>query len=365
MDAGPFDLKHLLIGGAIILVTGIAMYMLKGALSFGLVLPLWMLVIILVSIMVIITILVMTIMGYIRYGKEGFLFAKARKNGVGIGIDAELGSLKCDFYLMEKENPKDVVLKDETCGVKVDPPMLDTHCKPMSFAGGLDIYITTYYNYMAQSITNHAAFKCIEDDFETNPKRTILRFLTIKEYVELISDPEHFLERNAMVKLNKYFTEREARDSTGSVIYLDAEKKVVKTTHVRRYDAWIDDFDEKGNPVMIDNGDGSFSQSRHWGHVEEDMALPDILNAIYTARQEINMMSIPGCKIVGIEAFKNNSVSYSSQHLGHVLMLYYTKMMEDIKGQIETWMYIIGLVAIIGAIGVSVYIASMAFKGGA
>jgi hypothetical protein len=72
-----------------------------------------------------------------------------------------------------------------------------------------------------------------------------------------------------------------------------------------------------------------------------------------------------GGLLAGDEAFKYNSVAYSSQHLGHVLMLYYTKMMEDIKGQIETWMYIIGLVAIIGAIGVSVYIASMAFKGGA
>jgi hypothetical protein len=361
--SGPFNMKHLIVGGLIILATAVAMFMLKGILSFGFVIPLWMIVIIIISIMVIIAILILTILGYLRYGAEGFLFAKARKTGVGIGIDAELGSLKCDFYLMEKVSPKDVVLKDETCGVKVDPAMLDTHCKPMAFAQGLDIYITTYYNYMAQSLTNHAAFKIIEDDFETNPKRAILRFLSLKEYTELLSDPEHYLTRNATIKLNKYFKQREAKDADGNIIYLDTENTCAKITHVRRYDAWIDDFDDNGKPIVVDNGDGTVSQRRHWGHVEEDVSISDMLDAIYTARHEINQMPIPGCKIVGIEAFKNNSVAYSSQHLGHVLMLYYTKMMEDIKGQIETWMYIIGLVAIIGAIGVSVYIASMAFKG--
>lgn len=88
-----------------------------------------------------------------------------------------------------------------------------------------------------------------------------------------------------------------------------------------------------------------------------------MIQLIAKARQDISVMPIMGGLIAGTEAFKYNSVAYSSQHLGHVLMLYYTKMMEDVKGQIETWMYIIGLVAIIGAIGVSVYIASMAFKG--
>jgi len=357
---GPFDIRHLLIGGVITVCTYVAMFVLSGYLSFGFVFPIWMFVCAMMTVIVIVAILSLTIMGYLRWGPEGFLFAKARKTGVGIGIDAELGSLKCDFYLMEKENPKDVVLKDETCGVKVDPPMLDTHCKPMSFAYGLDVYITTYYNYMAQSITNHAAFKVIEDDFNSNPKREILRFLSIKEYVELLSDPEHYLERNAMIKLNKYFTLREAYDANGDVVYTDPTKKTIKMIHIRRYESWIDDVDEKGNAVMEDNGDGTFSQTRHWGLVEKEISVPEMLQAIYAARHDINQMPIPGCRIAGIEAFKNNSVAYSSQHLSHVLMLYYSKIMEDMRGKLDFWMYIVAIVAIIIAGGVSMYIIGLA-----
>jgi hypothetical protein len=295
-NIGPFDIKHIVIGAILTLVTYVAMFVLSGYLSFGFVFPIWMFVCALMTVVVIVAILILTIIGYIRWGPEGFIFAKARKTGTGVGIDAELGSMKCDFYLMEKDNPKDVVLSDETCGVKVDPPMLDTHCKPMAFAYGLDIYITTYYNYMAQSITNHAAFKVIEDDFQSNPKREILRFLSIKEYVELLSDPEHYLERNAMIKLNKYFTLREAMDENGDVKYTDSPdckgKPVPKMIHVRRYETWIDDVDNNNNPIMEDNGDGTFSQRRHWGLVEKEISVPEMLQAIYMARHDVNQMPI-------------------------------------------------------------------------
>lgn len=350
MDAGPFDLKHLLIGGAIILVTSIAMFMLKGVLSFGLVIPLWMIVIIIVSIMVGIAILVMTITGYLRYGSEGFLFAKARKNGTGVYIDAELGSDVADFVLAEKASPKDVVLKDEESGIKVDPSLLSSNARPLRFKGGLDVYIYSYYNFMPQTIRNHAAFAAINNYFEKECKE--LNFLSIKEFVELISDPEHFLERNATIKLNKYFKVSEARESDGTCKLNDKNEPIY--TYVRRYEDWIEEHEVDGCIVP-----------GHMGLVEQDISLPGMIQLIAKARQDVSVMPIMGGLIAGTEAFKYNSVAYSSQHLGHVLMLYYTKMMEDIKGQIETWMYIIGLVAIIGAIGVSVYIASMAFKGGA
>jgi hypothetical protein len=352
MDAGPFDIKHLVIGGIIILVTGIAMFMLKGLLSFGLVIPLWMIVIIIISTMVIVAILVMTITGYLRYGSEGFLFAKARKNGTGVYIDAELGSDVADFVLAEKASPKDVVLKDEESGIKVDPSLLSSNARPLRFKGGLDVYIYSYYNFMPQTIRNHAAFAAINRYFENECHE--LNFLSIKEFVELISDPEHFLERNATIKLNKYFKITEAKNPDDSTKIGD-DGKTPLFTYARRYEDWIEEYTEADGTVI----------PRHRGLIEQDISLPNMIQLIAKARQDVSVMPIMGGLIAGTEAFKYNSVAYSSQHLGHVLMLYYTKMMEDLKGQIETWMYIIGLVAIIGAIGVSVYIASMAFKGGA
>lgn len=340
-NIGPFDLRHIIIGALIILVVGVAMFLLKQFLSFGFVLPIWMLVIIFMTISVIIAVLLLTIMGYNRWGPEGFLFATARKKDIPIGVDVELGSSKAEFYLMEKEDPKDIVLKDEEAGTKVDPAMLDSHCKPMAFPLGLDIYILTYYNFMAQSIQNHAAFKAIIDDFETNPKREVLRFLTNKEYCELISDPEHYLERNATVKLNKYFTAREMLDSDGNTVYSDQERKIPKITHVRRFETVVN-----GETVLM----------------EQDISLSEILRALHIAREEVARMPIVPGLIAGTEAFKNNSVAYSAQHLSHVLMLYYSKIMDDMKGKLDIMTYAIaGLLILVGG-GVVIYIISIAAK---
>lgn len=353
--SGPFNLKHIIVGGLIILATSVAMYMLKGVLSFGFVVPLWLIVIIIISVMVVIAILILNIVGYLRYGSEGFLFAKARQNGLAVYLDSELGSGIADFALAEKASPKDVVLKDEESGIKVDPSMLDSNARPMRLKGGLDLYLYSFYNFMPQSVNNHAAFATINKYFKEQCRE--LNFLSVKEFVELISDPEHFLERNTAIKLNKYFKLGEATDKNGAPILVKANDgtMVPKLVYVRRYEDWIEEY----------TNDDGVAIPRHLGMVEQDLEISTTIQLIAKARQDISVLPIMGGLLAGDEAFKYNSVAYSSQHLGHVLMLYYTKMMEDIKGQIETWMYIIGLVAIIGAIGVSVYIASMAFKGGA
>jgi hypothetical protein len=347
---GPFDVRHLIVGGIILVCTYVAMFMLRDLLYFGFVFPIWMFVCAFITACVIFAILIMTIYGYIRWGPEGFLFAKARKSGLGVAIDTELGSSNSEFILMEKENPKDVVLRDEEAGIKVDPAMLDSYCKPMSFPSGLSIYIFTFYNYMAQSVQNHAAFRVIEEDFLHNPKREILRFLAIKEYVELLSDPEHYLERNAMIKLNKYFSMREKRDDKGEIIKGE-DNKTPQMTHVRRYETWIEDpgTDADGKPL------------KHWGLVEQDISLPEMMQAIYQSRHDINQMHIPGCLIAGTEAFKYNSVAYSSQHLSHVLMLYYSKIVEDLKHKVDLLTYGIVAMMILVAGGVAIYVISMAF----
>jgi len=351
--SGPINFKYLIIGGIIILATSIAMYMLKGILSFGLTISLWIIVIIVISIMVVIAILILTITGYLRYGSEGFLFAKARQNGLAVYLDSELGSGIADFALAEKASPKDVVLKDEESGIKVDPSMLDSNARPMRLKGGLDLYLYSFYNFMPQSVNNHAAFATINKYFKEKCRE--LNFLSVKEFVELVSDPEHFLDRNVAIKLNKYFELSEAKDIDGNTITVKANdgSMVPKMVYTRRFEDWIEQYTELDGTVV----------PRHLGMVEQDLEIETTKQLIAKARQDISVLPIMGGLLAGDEAFKYNSVAYSSQHLGHVLMLYYTKMMEDIKGQIETWMYIIGLVAIIGAIGVSVYIASMAFSG--
>jgi hypothetical protein len=339
MNVGPFDLKDIIIGAAIIIVTAVAMFLLKGVLYFGVVLPIWILVIILISLVVIIFMLVLTIMRYLRFGKEGFLFATARRQGKAVYIDAELGSDIAEFVLSEKVNPKDVVLKDEESGIKVDPSLLDSYSKPMRFPGGLDVYIYSYYNFMPQSVRNHAAFATIKIYFDTKCRE--LNFLSIKEFIELISDPEHYLERNALIKLNKYFKVSEQRDKDGNVVMMQ-DGQTPKLTYVRQF-------------LAIDPD----TKQEKW--IEQDISLPQMIQLISTARKDISVLPIMGGLLAGNEAFKYNSVAYSSQHMGHVLMLYYTKLVDEMKGKIEILTYgIVALMILIGG-GVAIYIISQAF----
>lgn len=354
MNVGPFDLMQLIIGAVVIVVVGIAMFLLKGMLSVGITLPIWILVIVLVTILVVIFLLVSTIMGYLRFGQEGFLFATARKKGLGVYIDAELGSEVAEFVLAEKASAKDVVLKDEESGIKVDPGLLSAEARPMRFPRGLDVYIYSYYNFMPQTIRNHAAFQAIKHYFDTQCKE--LNFLSVKEFVELISDPEHYLERNSLIKLNKYFklapkmeikkNELGQDVTVQATVINDQGEQVPKYTYVRQFQT-------------IDETTGMAK----W--MEQDISLPDMLQLIAKARRDVSILPVLGGLLAGNEAFKHNSVPYSSQHLGHVLMLYYTKMMDELKAKVDLLTY--GIVALMILIGgaVCIYVISMAFGKGA
>jgi hypothetical protein len=357
---GPFKLKILIIGILIIAVTTIAMFVLRGPLTFGIVLPMWMLVIALMIVVVVIFILVATITGYLKYGKEGFLFATARQEGINVFLDCELGSDDGEFILADKSSPKDVVLKDEESGIKVDPSMLSSDSRPIRCPGGLNVFIFSYYNFMPQTIRNHAAFKAIKDYFDT--ECTELNFLTIKEFVELVSDPEHFLDRNATIKLNKYFKVSEVKDENGQIQYLTDKNgapvlyangdPMPKFAYVRQFQKMIDVKDQVTGEVV--------DTQLVW--VEQDIDLPRMLQHLAKARRDISILPIMGGLLAGNEAFKYNSVSYSSQHLGHVLMLYYTKMMDDLKGKIDLLTYgIVALMILVGG-GVAMYLISMAVQ---
>lgn len=368
-NIGPFDLRHVIICAAIIIASAVAMFFLKDILSFGFVFPVWMMIIAIITTVAIMALFIMTLTGYLRYGKEGFLFAKARKTGTPVYIDVELGSDVGDFVLAEKSNPKDVVLKDEESGVKIDPSMLSSSAKPIRCPGGLDILIYSYYNFMPQTVGNHAGFAAIKNYFDT--KCGELGFLSIKEFVELISDPEHFLERNSLIKLNKYFKVTEKKqvvkklvdDGTGNFIeqeVLETVKirnelgvEIPKYTYVRQFQVFEDVLDDEGNIV-----------GKHEKWIEQDLDLPKMVQLIAQARRDISVMPIMGGLLAGTEAFKYNSVAYSSQHLGHVLMLYYTKMMDEMKGKIELLQYgIVALMILVGG-GVAVYLIGMGLGGG-
>lgn len=353
---GPFKTGDILIVGIIAaIITAIAAFA-RGMLVIPLMIPAWIIIIAVTTILMLIVLLALTIARYWMNGKEGFIFAVARATGMGVFIDAELGSGDAEFVLGEKANPKDITFKDEASGIKIDPSLLSKDAIPMNFPKGLRVYIYSFYNYMPQSIRNHAAFKAIEEYF--NNECPELNFLTVKEFVELISDPEHFLEHNALIKLNKYFKIQPKKDKAGNDIIGDDKKPVL--TYVRQWQAMdTDEFlrDAKGNITAERNPDFG---KMVW--VIQDMGLPNMLEAISKARKDVSKLPVTGGYLAGTEAFKNNSVAYSSQHFAHALMLYVQKIKSENPNQERILLYCIGAAVVLLAGGLAFYIINMVPK---
>lgn len=334
---GPFETKDLAMSIGLIIVISIAMYMIRSILAVGFTISLWILVILFVSAAGIVLLLARTILGYWKFGREGFIFAQGRKVGLPVYIDAELGSDNADFVLGIKDDPKDVIFKDRKSGVKMDPSLTSADARPMRFAGGLDVYISAYYNYSMQSIRNHAAFNAIKQYKDT--KCPGLAFLSDKEFTELISTPEHYLRHDAEKKLNKYFKIAPKLDKDGNEIRGSNNEPVL--IHVREFR----DVDTEGKETWI----------------KQDLGLPDLLNLIAVARDDIARLPVMGGYLAGNEAFKYNSVAYSAQHFSHAMMLWKQKMTEDWFKRFD-WIPIgVTALLILSGAGFAIYIASMAF----
>ena len=328
MMIGPFDLKNIIIAAIIAIAVTVAMYLLKGVLSIGFTIPLWLLVIAIVTIAAVLFLLVSTLLGYWKNGREGFIFAQARQKGIPVIEDVEIGSENAEFVLGMKKSPKDVTFSDEESGVKLDPSLLSHYARPRRHPGGLDIFTYAFYNFMPQTTTNHAAFKAIEEYFKSD-KCKDLRFLSIKEFVELVSDPEHFLEHNALIKLNKYFKIVPKLDESGKPIVIDNKPQY---RHIRQFET----VNSEGKTVWM----------------EQDITLEGMIQLISRARNDIATLPIMGGYLAGTEAFKNNSVPYSSQHLGHAFMLFKKKDMEEWLNKFDKQMMVYIILAICGGIGV-------------
>lgn len=330
---GPFETKYLLGAGLIIAAIIAAMFLLRTYLSLAIVLSLWIIIASVVTILVIIALLIVTVFSFWKWGKEGFMFAQARKDGIPVYLDAELGSDNADFVLGEKQNPKDVMLKDTESGIKLDPSLFSADARPMRLPLGLDLYIYSYYNYMPQSIRNHAAFKTIKDYKDHECKD--LAFLSDKEFIELVSDAEHFLRHNAQQKINKYF----------KLVSFEQDGKTV-TKNVRQF------LDENKDSPSFGN----------W--IEQDIQVDHVVQLISKARNDIAKLPILGGLIAGNEAFRYNSVPYSSQHLGHAFMLIKEKLNEEWAKKMD-WIAMATPIMAVGGIIIIIIICILVMGPGA
>jgi hypothetical protein len=175
-----------------------------------------------------------------------------------------------------------------------------------------------------------------------------LNFLNIKEFVELISEPEHYLEHDTLTKLNKYF-------KVAGKLETYEEGGITKTRPLMTRN-------DKGEEVPTLTFVRQFydDEQRKW--VEQDMNVPEMVQAVANARKEISKLPCYTGPLAGTEAFINTSVPYSSQHLQHVLMLHDEKAELDDKSKDRLMWYAIAGAIVLLAGGLSFYIINIAPK---
>jgi hypothetical protein len=178
---------------------------------------------------------------------------------------------------------------------------------------------------LPQTTRNHLAFKAIVDYRQSEEEIKQLDFLPDKEFIELISKPEHFLEADLKTKVGKYFKAR--KTDKGEVKYYRQEM----------------------------DGDKWF---------ETEIDIPEITRIIQKAKGDITNLPIATGYFSMNEAFKYNSVAYSAQHLAQ-LKIMIEQMADERWMKIMNWMQygIVGLMILCGA-GFAIYISSMAFGKG-
>ena len=301
-----------------LLVIGVV-YVAKGYLSFVLGVPLWIILSAAVAVLVLVFIPVNMLMSFFKYGKEGFVFMQARKDGTPVICDVEIGTSNAEFIIGTKKNPKDPLFEDEQSGVKVDPSLISAYAEPLRFSGGLNIIGYGHHNWLPQTARNHLAFKAIVEYFNS-PDMKDLMFLTDKEKIELISKPEHFLEADIKTKVGKYFKTKKSSDD-----------KDAKTIYYRQ-----------------------FQKDGKW--YEQEINIPEIITLIQKAKADITRMPIATGYFCMNEAFKYNNVPYSAQHLAQLKNL--LKQLVDAEWmKMMNWMqYGIIICAIMGMTILGIYI---------
>lgn len=280
------------------------------------------------------------LVGFWRYGKEGFTFMEARKTGAIVITDVEVGTGNADFILGKKADPKDPIFQDDKSGIRMDPTMVSAYADPMRFPGGLNIIGFGHDSLLPQNHRNHLAFKRMMEYIHTEPKMKDLLFMADKEIIELLKKPEHFLELDIKTKVGKYFkarTEGEGKDAR--VVYYKEFQKEGK---------WF------RQEILVNS---------------EDDANPGLVQLIRMAKSDLEKLPIltdrdsfqgrTGDYFCMNEAFKYNPVSYTAQHASWLKNI--LQRMADMNAMklFNMWNY--GLIAM-GIIGVTAAAVVLGFK---
>jgi len=325
------------VGVAIIVVI---IVLLKGFLGAIVGVPIWLIACFIIAALTLFFTPTNILVGFWKFGKEGFTFMEARKNGTMVICDVEVGTGNAEFIIGKKVDPKDPIFQDEQSGVKMDPTMVSAYADPLRHPGGLNIIGFAHDSLLPQNHRNHLAFKRINEYLHSEPKMKDLMFMTEKEIVELLKKPEHFLEADIKTKVGKYFKARtEGVGNDARVVYYREFQKEGKWF---RQEILINS-DSEENPGIV----------QLIRRAKADLEKLPIL----TNRDEFN--GNRGDFFCMNEAFKYNPVSYTAQYASWLKNI--LQRMADMNAMKWFNWWTMGLIAM-GIIGVTAAAIVLGYK---
>lgn len=337
-------------GVAIILVI---FFFLKGILGAIVGVPIWLIACFVIGALTLFFTPTNILVGFWKFGREGFTFMEARKTGQMVIEDVEVGTGNAEFILGKKNDPKDPIFQDEQSGVKMDPTMVSSYADPRRHPGGLNIIGFGHDSLLPQNHRNHLATKRMVEFIQTTPYMKILLFLPIKEIIELLKKPEHFLEADVKTKVGKYYKARIIDEGT-------PEKPVKRVAYFHEYQKTV---------VQPDGSEVVKWFRREIPINSDDESNPGIVQIIRRAKSDLDKLPIltgkdefngkRGDFFCMNEAFKYNPVSYTAQYASWLKNI--LQRMADMNAMKWFNWWTMGLIAM-GIIGVTCAGIVLGFK---
>ncbi len=245
------------------------------------------------------------------YNPEGPLFVKARKKEIPILRVIDPGTNHARHILGDKERDDDPVYAKDMWGLHADPAYIEGDASPERHPGGLLIYNISPNVTFPISPRNVLAQHTILRHRRDLPEFADLDFLSDRDLLVLLSSPSDHLPHDAQI-----FTDN--------------------------YKPTIVEIDESGQPVEV------------------EMNAADLVDRITAFRKYATTLPVEGGGFAYHEYFRNNPYGHSSQTTQRINHLF--QRIADRKSAMADKLWTYGLIAIglLGAVGVTIYIISLA-----
>lgn len=137
--------------------------------------------------------LIFYLLNIYKFGKEGFIFSKARRKGIPVLCVVDVGSNQAKYELGTKKKKDDIEYDNDLSGVQVDPSLTTGGVVPTRFEKGLNIYTFSTIDWLPITNSNALAYQTL-NKWKTEHKN--YDFLTFQEFTTLISTPKHHLSHD-------------------------------------------------------------------------------------------------------------------------------------------------------------------------